>query len=366
VARKLKVNLTKYVRTAKGLRYCPAVISTNGRIKPEIVIVGAKEERHAEGSYYLDWNENGKRIRQSIGKNAADAYTQYQRKTFSLNASAHGVNIVPEANGRKPLAVAVADFLDETKLSKKPTTLAVYRTAIRYFQESCTKQFVEEIERKDLIKFAALLRDDKDQSPRSVYNKFENLMTFLKASGVRGLIGKNDWPRYVEEEPEIYEESDINTLFAACDSRERARFEFFLMTGEREQEVMHTYWSDINFNSCTVRVTHKPDLGWTPKAYKEREIPVPEKLIASLQVIKPQATRCELVFPTTGCRPKLDFLDCLKAVAKRANLNPEDFWLHKFRATFASWALWEGTDLRTVQHWLGHSDIESTMRYLNI
>jgi hypothetical protein len=53
VAHKLKVNLTKYVSMAKGLRYCPAVISTNGRIKPEIVLVGGKEERHPEGSYYL-------------------------------------------------------------------------------------------------------------------------------------------------------------------------------------------------------------------------------------------------------------------------------------------------------------------------
>jgi site-specific recombinase XerD len=42
----------------------------------------------------------------------------------------------------------------------------------------------------------------------------------------------------------------------------------------------------------------------------------------------------------------------------------KNFWLHKFRATFATWALWAGVDLRTVQQWLGHSDIESTMRYL--
>jgi len=40
------------------------------------------------------------------------------------------------------------------------------------------------------------------------------------------------------------------------------------------------------------------------------------------------------------------------------------FWLHKFRATFATRCLWAGVDLRTVQLWLGHSDIESTMRYL--
>ena len=47
------------------------------------------------------------------------------------------------------------------------------------------------------------------------------------------------------------------------------------MTGMREQEVMHTYWSDVNFAASTVRVSHKPDRGWTPKAYKEREIPIP-------------------------------------------------------------------------------------------
>jgi site-specific recombinase XerD len=51
-------------------------------------------------------------------------------------------------------------------------------------------------------------------------------------------------------------------------------------------------------------------------------------------------------------------------VAQRAKLNPDDFWLHKFRATFATWTLWGGVDLRTVQLWMGHSDMESTMRYL--
>ena len=51
-------------------------------------------------------------------------------------------------------------------------------------------------------------------------------------------------------------------------------------------------------------------------------------------------------------------------MAERAKLDPENFWLHKFRATFATRCLRAGVDLRTVQHWLGHSDMESTMRYL--
>ena len=84
-----------------------------------------------------------------------------------------------------------------------------------------------------------------------------------------------------------------------------------------------------------------------------------------LKVLKTKSDKtCSLVFPTAGCNPKLDFLDCLKAVVERAELNPDGFWLHKFRATFATWSLWAGVDLRTVQQWLGHSDMESTMRYL--
>jgi integrase/recombinase XerD len=48
----------------------------------------------------------------------------------------------------------------------------------------------------------------------------------------------------------------------------------------------------------------------------------------------------------------------------RAGLDPQNFWLHKFRATFATTCLRGGADIRTVQKWLGHVDLASTMRYL--
>jgi integrase/recombinase XerD len=87
--------------------------------------------------------------------------------------------------------------------------------------------------------------------------------------------------------------------------------------------------------------------------------------VKKLKVWKTKSDKaCGLVFPTSGCNPKLDFLDCLKACADRANLDKDSFWLHKFRPTFATRCLWAGVDLRTVQQWLGHSDMESTMRYL--
>jgi integrase len=235
-------------------------------------------------------------------------------------------------NGHRSLAAAVTEYLEETRLSKKPKTHAAYSTALTYFSESCPKLYLEHIERRDLLKFSAFLRYEKEQAPRSVHNKFSNVLGFLRSQGVTGLVKKDDWPRYVEEEADVYERTELDTLFAACDTEERLWFEFFLMTGMREQEVMHVCWSDVNLIEHTVRVSHKPQFNWTPKAYKERELPVPTTLVESLTEWKRKATKgCPLVFPTGGCRPKLDFLDCLKACAERAKLKKEDFWPHKFR-----------------------------------
>ena len=87
-------------------------------------------------------------------------------------------------------------------------------------------------------------------------------------------------------------------------------------------------------------VRHKPEFGWTPKAYKEREIPIPDKLVQSLKAWKTKVgSNCPLVFPNSNCSPNGHFLRMCKAVAKRA-------------------------ELRTVQMWMGHTDLESTMRYL--
>lgn len=52
-----EVNLTKRIQTTAGWRYCPVVLSANGRVKADVVMVNGKEERHPEGAYYLEWRE---------------------------------------------------------------------------------------------------------------------------------------------------------------------------------------------------------------------------------------------------------------------------------------------------------------------
>src|SRR5215472_15311457 len=173
-------NLTKRIRLEDGsTRFCPVVLSSNGRLKPDYVFLDGKEKRHAEGSYYLDWYEGTKRIRLAVGKNPQDAAAARLRKEAELNARNHGVAVVPEQdNGRRSLSAAITEYLSDVKLTKKPKTHSAYSTALQYFQESCHKMNLEDIQRRDLIAFAAFLRHEKDQAPRSCWKKFLHVVTF--------------------------------------------------------------------------------------------------------------------------------------------------------------------------------------------
>ena len=51
-----KFSIYKYCRTDAGWRYCKTVFHPNGKIKSNIVLVRGKEEKHAEGSYFLNHN----------------------------------------------------------------------------------------------------------------------------------------------------------------------------------------------------------------------------------------------------------------------------------------------------------------------
>jgi hypothetical protein len=95
-------NVTKRIQTSKGPRYCPVVLSANGRIKPDVVLVGDREERHPEGAYYISWYDGKRLIRLSVGKDAATATARRLQKEAELNAVNNGVTVLPDGQKRVP------------------------------------------------------------------------------------------------------------------------------------------------------------------------------------------------------------------------------------------------------------------------
>jgi len=124
---------------------------------------------------------------------------------------------------------------------------------------------------------------NRGSAPRTVYNNIQSILTFFRRNGIDKLLVTADMPRYVEKKVAAYNESELKALFAAADDEERLAYQFFLYSGAREREVSHSTWRDIDFQSKTFTITAKPDLGFTPKDFEERSVPLPDALVETLQ-----------------------------------------------------------------------------------
>lgn len=118
---------------------------------------------------------------------------------------------------------------------------------------------------------------------RTVFNRMGIVEQLLRLHGITGLLKRGDKPKYVANVREMYQPEDLQALFKACDPDEKVLYMFFLLTGERDKEVRHTSWDDIDFTRKCVRVTAKKHLGFKPKDKEEREIPVPSQLLTALK-----------------------------------------------------------------------------------
>jgi hypothetical protein len=98
---------------------------------------------------------------------------------------------------------------------------------------------------------------------------------------------------------------------------------------------MYLFWSDINPALRTVRVTVKPELGFYPKRWEERQIPTPAELLTELQR-HTRRPNCQFVFPSPTGNREQHMLDRCEAVAKRAGLDPVKFDLQTFRSMYAT------------------------------
>ena len=229
-------------------------------------------------------------------------------------------------------------------------------------------------------------------SERTISNHITRITALLRMHKVVDLLGPEERPQYDEPEVEAYDEDRLKVFFAAIDDEEKFLFEFFLGTGLREQEVMNCSWQNIDFKSKVVKVRSKPMAGFRIKDKQERSVPVPDTLIDSLKERKRTSTST-LVFPGPGGKANGHFLRLLKGLAfyaglncgecvgkpyktKKGKLKPgrccathptcKDWGLHKFRKTFATLHNEAGVPVTTIQRWLGHSDLATTLRYIAI
>ena len=241
-------------------------------------------------------------------------------------------------------------------------TITHYEQVTRVFLDTVQRKMPSQVTKQDLKDWIAAQR--LRVSHRTVCNLYVSIVCFLHFCGVdhKRLLPQSERPTPVEQTPEAYTAEEMTRFFFnVVNERDALAFEFLLKTGAREREMTELEWSSFELGATpTVRFGSGT---FRTKTGKSRVVPLECGLASKLAAwrVKHPATR--LVFGTDD-RVEGHYLRICKAIAKQAGMDQNNFWLHKFRDTFATWALRRGVDIRTVQHWLGHADITMTQRYL--
>ena len=320
-----------------------------------------------EGTYFIEWREDGRRKREPVGITAAQAMEAQRKRRHELegrrwNPTAAVADVRAETGANQPLQALIDRYLGHIETLKKPNTYRKYECVLKRFEEHFPGRKLMDISVEEMNDFVVKLKKG-GMSANTVLHNVIIIAQFSKRNGRPGITKHLQLPGQVLPLPKVYTEEQLETFLGACDDWERTLFSTFLMTGFREQEVMYLFWVDVSFQLRTIRVTAKKDLGFSPKRCEEREIPLHVEL-AKLLTCHPRQDSSHFVFPSpTGNREQNMLLKC-KAVAERCGLDPAKFDLKTFRSTYGTRMLRFGFDVRTVQHWMGHKSLETTMRYL--
>jgi integrase len=169
---------------------------------------------------------------------------------------------------------------------------------------------------------------------------------------------------------QVFSPEEVWALVRAADSeQDAALFLTAAFTGLRMGELLALRWRDVDFAGSAVRVRASYYAGHltTPKSGKVRAMPLAPDVATALAQLGRRLDWVgddDLVF--AGVRG--DHLDGstlrrrYKAALKRAGLRPLRF--HDLRHTFDTRMIAKA-DIRRVQEWMGHADIQTTMRYLH-
>jgi len=330
-----------------------------------------KAPKGSTGPFYLRYELNGKRIWESLTTRTytfalADARS---KESQLLRDEAHPPKPSPAAP--KSLEELRREFIHDKKTTFKkdgtpldPDTISSYEKVTREFLDIIKKSNPAQITKQDLKEW--MVKQRERVSHRTVCNLYISIACFLHFCGVdhKGLLPLSERPTPVEETPEAYTEEEMTKFFfVITKERDALAFELMLKTGPREQELANLEWEHLDLGK-TPTVSYKTRDNFRTKTGKSRTIPLERGLADRLAAWQTKNPTSRLLFPTKDDKVEGHFLRLCKEYAKLSGQNKAKFWLHKFRDTFATWALRRGVDIRTVQHWLGHSSIEMTQRYL--
>jgi integrase len=311
--------------------------------------------------------------------------------TLAENAKSSNAN-------RTTIKSAIDNFLDDKSI-KTPKTVGKYTYVLNEFADQLPRQvkFIDEID-KDVLKAFDRFLEGRGAAPKTINDKILIVCFLLKSCGVENSSKMHTARTVQEEEVLTYSAQELKALFAAMDAEDKIRYTFFLGSACREMEVATAQWRDISKEKGKFTVRSKEWTGanglqksFTPKSHQSRDIPLPQELLKMLAE-RQKTSHSVWIFPNEEDQPEGHFLRKFKRIAFAAGLNCgqcdaartsdqhgkskaaktcatnrdacDAHYLHRLRKTRATQWLESGVPVRSIQKWLGHKSLETTMLYL--
>jgi integrase len=263
----------------------------------------------------------------------------------------------------------------------KPSTIRGYRSQLNaHLLPAFGSMRIEEITEREIERWRAGLSGTR-KGREALSNKTKNHQLVLMHAILRRAVKLYGLPRNPlanvdryrvrpSGDIEVFSPEEVWTLVRAAASEiDGAIFLTAAFTGLRRGELLGLRWRDIDFEGSTIRIRASYAAGelTTPKSGKVRAVPMAPDVAAALARIGQRERFTgddDFVFAGASGMP-LD-PDALSSRYEKAlevgGLRRLRF--HDLRHTFGTRMIREA-DIRRVQEWMGHADIQTTMKYLH-
>jgi len=248
--------------------------------------------------------------------------------------------------------------------NRSDQTVNSYRRAVEFLMDY-HNDVPMNIEIDQVIDFLHHLKDEKELNWRTLKIYVAGLRWYYQEILLNEEIANQiPYPKEQKTLPKLLSREELALLFdSRMNDKHRVIFRLMYGAGLRRMELRNLKPDDIDTKDGKRRIRIN-----SGKGNKDRYTVLPEKILPELRTY------------FTSCRPKGYLFNgryknqplsneglrhALQAAVKRSGIK-KAVNLHIFRHCFASHALEEGMDIKTLQYLMGHSSVQTTMIYLHI
>ena len=278
------------------------------------------------------------------------------------------------------LKQAIPQYLEFAATRKRPTTLKSDTFQLNRVEKlSWAKHPMRKVRREDIQRWIDQMVSTgvgkRRPCSHSTANRYlATLSALFKWAKRTGLVDRNpvrDVERFSEKGTarELYlTAEEAQALLRASTDAYRPVMTFAIGTGCRRGEILSLLWRDVDLDKAEVYIRSE-----NSKTHKGRPVPLPPGIVEMLRALRHEQRVRHIggedhVFRWHMGKPwteKLAYSHYLRAVKACAELpkHKRGVRFHDLRHTYASLALQNGVPLPTISRILGHSCLQTTMRY---